>query len=164
MGGLFFPSLEPPMLTLNITKWRHIVDSCQCIQMAMDIINSYCKSQQRADLRKMSENSKFTEKYLRKNGPGAASAQVRKSKLWYNSNTPNESLGKVPKFHGASVNGFCRCCSSELDSHVTHHEQRTRSCGEGTARNSGSKRFWNQCKGCGKMVYFLLFLFSHHNS
>ena len=34
----------------------------------MDIINTYCKPQQRADRRKMSENSKFSEKYLRKNG------------------------------------------------------------------------------------------------
>ena len=45
------------------------------------IINGYCKPQQRAERRKMSENSKFIEKYLRKNGPGAASAQGRKSKF-----------------------------------------------------------------------------------
>ena len=78
--------------------------SCQCIRIAMDIINSYCKPRQRADRRKTSENSKFSEKYLRKNGPGAASAQGRKSKFWHN--TPNEWSGKVPKFHGASANGF----------------------------------------------------------
>ena len=53
----------------------------------MDIINSYCKPQQRADRWEMSENSKFSEKYLRKNGPGAASAQGRKSKFLHN--TPN---------------------------------------------------------------------------
>ena len=70
----------------------------------MDITNSYCKPQQRADRWKMSENSKFSEKYLRKNGPGAASAKGRKSKFWHN--TPNEWLGKVPKFHDASANGF----------------------------------------------------------
>ena len=39
--------------------------------------------------------------------------------------------------------------------------QRTCSCGEGTARNSGSKRFWIQYKVNGKMVRFYLFLFSH---
>ena len=44
--------------------------------MAMDIINSYWKPQQRADQRKMSENSKFIEKYLRKNDPGAALRKV----------------------------------------------------------------------------------------
>ena len=79
-------------------------DSCQCIRIAMDIINSYCKPQQRADQWKMSENSKFSEKYLRKSGPGAASAQGRKSKFRHN--TPNEWLEKVPKFHGTSANGF----------------------------------------------------------
>ena len=56
---------------------------------------------------------------------------------------------------------FLRCCPSELDSHVTHHAQRTCSCGEGTARNSGSKRFCSQCKGYGKTVHFYFFLFSH---
>ena len=25
-----FPSLEPPMLTVNITKWSHIVVTCEC--------------------------------------------------------------------------------------------------------------------------------------
>ena len=51
----------------------------------------------------MSKNSRFSEKYFRKNGPGAASAQGMKSKFWHN--TPNERFGKVPKFHGASTNG-----------------------------------------------------------
>ena len=83
---------------------KHNTNSCECIRIAMDIINSYCKPQQRADRWKMSENSKLSEKYLRENGPGAASAQGRKSKFWHN--TPNEWLGKVPKFHGASANGF----------------------------------------------------------
>ena len=49
--------------------------------MTIDILNSYCKPQQRAYRWKMSENSKFSEKYLHKNGPGAASAQGRKSKF-----------------------------------------------------------------------------------
>ena len=43
--------------------------------------NSYCKPHQGADRWKMSENSKFSEKYLRKNGPGAASAQGKEVKL-----------------------------------------------------------------------------------
>ena len=68
------------------------------------IINSYCKPQQCADRWKMSENWKFSEKYLHKNVPGAASAQGRMSKFW--DNTPNRWLGKVPKFQGASANGF----------------------------------------------------------
>ena len=42
--------------------------------------------------------------------------------------------------------------------------QRTSNCGEGTARNSGSKRFWSQYKVNGKMVRFYLFLFSHPTS
>ena len=52
----------------------------------------------------MSENSKFREKYLHKNVPGAASVQGRKSKFWHN--TPNRWLRKVRKFHGANANGF----------------------------------------------------------
>ena len=62
----------------------------------MDIINSYCKPQQRADRWKMSENLKFSEKYLRKNGTGAASAQGKKSKFW--PNMSNEWLDKSPSF------------------------------------------------------------------
>ena len=42
--------------------------------------------------------------------------------------------------------------------------QRTCSCGEGTAKNSGSKRFWSQCKVYGRMVRFYVFLFSHLGS
>ena len=61
-----------------------------CIKMMIDTHQSYCKPQQYADQwkPKMSENSKFSKKYLHKNVPGAASAQGRKSKLWYN--TPNK--------------------------------------------------------------------------
>ena len=69
--------------------------------------NSYCKPQQCADRWKMSENSasgKFSEKYLHKNVPGAASALSRKSKFWHN--TPIRWLRKIPSFHGASSNGF----------------------------------------------------------
>ena len=47
-----------------------------------------------------------------------------------------------------------RCRPSELDSHMTHHAERTCSCGEGTAGNSGSKRFWSQCEGYGEIVHF----------
>ena len=61
----------------------------------MDIINSYCKPQHCADRWKMSENWKFSEKYLRKNGPGATSAQGRKFTFWQN--TPNKWLRKSPQ-------------------------------------------------------------------
>ena len=44
----------------------------------------------------MSENSMFSEKYLHKNGPGAASAQGRKPTFCQN--TPNKWLQKSPSF------------------------------------------------------------------
>ena len=52
----------------------------------------------------MAENLKFSENYLHKNVSGAASAEGRKSKFWHD--TSNRWLGKVPKFHRASTNGF----------------------------------------------------------
>ena len=51
-----------------------------------------------------------------------------------------------------------RRCPSELDNHVTHHAQRTCSCGEGTARNFGFKRFWSQYKCYGKWCILFLSL------
>ena len=62
----------------------------------MDIINSYCKPQQRADRWKVSENSKFSETYLNENGPGAISAQG--SKNFFNIIRPMNGYEKSPSF------------------------------------------------------------------